>query len=159
MNRAGLRVAGFALLVAAGALALFFVALQIQVRAADVLWGPRLFPVAVMALLILTGVSVAVSELLARGDGSAEADEPNDWRAMAFVLAGLVLFGVLVEPLGFVIAAAVLFVAVSRGFGSRRLLLDAAIGAALGAMIYVLFARILGLFLPGGSLFSAVAGQ
>ncbi len=40
---------------------LFFVALQIHVRAVDVLWGPRLFPVAVMAALALTGVSVAAS--------------------------------------------------------------------------------------------------
>jgi putative tricarboxylic transport membrane protein len=159
MNRAALQVAGFALLVAAGAVALFFVALQIQVRAADVLWGARLFPVAVMTALALTGILVAVSEFLARDGGGAEANEPNDWKALAFVLAGLVLFGLIVEPLGFVIAAAALFVSVSRGFGSERLLLDAAIGVVLGALIYILFARVLGLFLPGGSLFSAVAGQ
>ena len=154
MDRAGRQVTGFALLVAVGAVALLVVALQIPVRAVDVLWGPRLFPVAVMAALALTGVSVAVSEFFVRGGGE-EIDEPNDWKAMAFVLAGLVLFGMLVEPLGFVIAAAALFVSVSRGFGSERLLLDAAIGITLGAVIYILFARVLGLFLPGGSLFSA----
>ena len=91
-------MAAFALLVAAGAVALFFVALQIHVREVDVLWGPRLFPVAVMAALALTGVSVAVLELFFSGNGERPA-EPNDWKAMAFVLAGLLLFGMLVEPL------------------------------------------------------------
>ena len=158
MNRAGLPAAAFALLVAVGAMVLFFVALQIHVREVDVRWGPRLFPVAVMAALALTGVSVAVLELLFSGRGERPA-EPNDWKAMAFVLAGLLLFGMLVEPLGFMIAAAALFVFVSRGFGSERLALDAAIGFALGGAIYFLFAQVLGLYLPGGSLLSAFAGQ
>jgi putative tricarboxylic transport membrane protein len=157
MNRAGLPVAGFALLVAAGAVALLLVALQIQVRAVDVLWGPRLFPVAVMAALALTGVMVAVLDLFSR-DGGERPAEPNNWKAITFVFGGLLLFGILVEPLGFVIAAAALFVAVSRGFGSERIALDAALGVALGAAIYLLFAQVLGLFLPGGSLLSALAG-
>jgi putative tricarboxylic transport membrane protein len=158
MNRAGLPVAAFALLVAAGAVMLFFVALQINVRAVDVLWGPRLFPVAVMAALAFTGILVAALELFF-SDHAERPAEPNDWKAIAIVLAGLVLFGTLVEPFGFVIAAAALFVSVSRGFGSERLALDAAIGVALGAAIYFLFARVLGLYLPGGSLLSAFAGQ
>jgi putative tricarboxylic transport membrane protein len=159
MNRAALPVAALALLVAAGAAALLVVAMQIHVRPIDVLWGPRLFPVAVMAALALTGVAVAASELLSRGDYSAVVDQPNDWKAVAFVLAGLALFGVLVEPLGFVIGAAALFVTVSRGFGSRRFLLDAGIGVLLGGAIYLLFAHVLGLYLPGGWLLSAVAGR
>jgi putative tricarboxylic transport membrane protein len=158
MNRAGLPAAAFALLVAAGAVVLLLVALQIPVRAVDMLWGPRLFPVAIMVALALTGVSVAVLELFFGGGGERPA-EPNNWKAVAFVLAGLLLFGILVEPLGFVIAAAALFVSVSRGFGSERLALDAAIGVALGAAIYFLFARVLGLYLPGGSLLAAIAGQ
>jgi putative tricarboxylic transport membrane protein len=157
MNRAGLPVAGFALLVAVGAVVLLLVALQIHVRAVDVLWGPRLFPVSVMAALALTGVMVAVVELFFDGREERPA-EPNNWKAMAFVLGGLLLFGLLVEPLGFVIGAAALFVFVSRGFGSGRIALDAAIGVALGVAIYVLFARVLGLYLPGGSLLSAFAG-
>jgi putative tricarboxylic transport membrane protein len=157
MNRAGFPVAGFALLVAAGAVALLLVALQIHVRTVDVLWGPRLFPVAVMAALALTGVMVAVLELFS-GGGEEQPAEPNNWKSITFVLGGLLLFGILVEPLGFVIAAAALFVSVSRGFGSDRLALDAAIGVALGTAIYILFARVLGLYLPGGSLLSAFAG-
>ena len=158
MDSAGRQVTGFALLVAVGAVALLVVALQIPVRAVDVLGGPRLFPVAVMAVLAFTGLLVAILELFF-SDHAERPAEPNDWKAIAIVLAGLLLFGMLVEPFGFVIAAAALFVSVSRGFGSERLALDAAIGVALGATIYFLFARVLGLYLPGGSLLSAFAGQ
>jgi putative tricarboxylic transport membrane protein len=157
MNRAGLPVAGFALLLAAGALVLIFVALQIHVREVDMLWGPRLFPVAAMAALAIIGGTVAISELFFQKSDPRE--EPNDWNAMAYVLLGLALFGMLVDPGGFVIAAATLFVAVSRGFGSRRLLLDAAVGLVLAAAIYALFVRGLGLYLPGGTLFSALLGR
>jgi putative tricarboxylic transport membrane protein len=159
MNRAGLPVAGFALLLAAGALVLIFVALQIHVREVDMLWGPRLFPVAVMAALAIIGGTVAVSELFFRESGVDPRKEPNDWSAMADVLLGLALFSMLVEPVGFVMAAATLFAAVSRGFGSRRLILDAAVGLVLAAAIYALFVRGLGLYLPGGTLFSALLGR
>ena len=159
MNRASLSAAGFALLVAAGALFLLYVALQIPVRAVDILWGPRLFPVVVMIALVICGGAVAVSELFFTKESGEPTREPNDWASMVYVLAGLVLFGVLVEPFGFVIAAAVLFISVSRGFGSRRLLTDTAVGLVLAAGIYLLFVRVLGLFLPGGSVWPAIVGQ
>ena len=159
MNRAGFPAAGFALLLAAGALVLIFVALQIRVREVDMLWGPRLFPVAVMAVLAVIGGAVAISELFFQESGVDPRKEPNDWSGMAYVLLGLALFGMLVEPVGFVIAAATLFVAVSCGFGSRRLLLDVALGLVLAIAIYALFVRGLGLYLPGGTLFSALLGR
>ena len=160
MRHKEIAIAGFSLLLAAGALVLMVVALQIRVREVDMLWGPRLFPVAVMAMLALASVSVAVSSLLFRdaSEGPASLDEPNDWLAISYVLAGLALFAALVEPAGFVIAASALFVSVSRGFGSTRLLVDASIGLVLAAAIFVLFVRGLGLYLPGGTLFSGFFG-
>jgi putative tricarboxylic transport membrane protein len=68
------------------------------------------------------------------------------------VTAGLVLQMVLVKPAGFVIASAVLFVAVAYAFGSRRLALNAAFGLVLCTVTYVAFTRGLGLVLPAGVL-------
>ncbi len=59
---------------------------------------------------------------------------------------------VLMKPAGFVIASAVLFVAVTHAFGSRRVALNAAIGLVLCAATYVAFTRGLGLVLPAGVL-------
>jgi putative tricarboxylic transport membrane protein len=58
----------------------------------------------------------------------------------------------LMRPAGFVIASAVLFVAVTYAFGSRRPVLNAAVGLALCAATYVAFTFGLGLGLPAGVL-------
>ena len=92
-------------------------------------------------------------------DERTTSAESNDWFAIINVLAGLALFAALVEFAGFVVAAAALFVLVSRGFGSKRLLLDASIGLILAAAIFALFVRALGLFLPVGMLFSGLLGR
>ena len=59
---------------------------------------------------------------------------------------------VLIRPAGFVIASAVLFVAVTYALGSRRLVLNAVVGLVLCAAIYVAFTHGLGLRLPAGVL-------
>jgi putative tricarboxylic transport membrane protein len=58
----------------------------------------------------------------------------------------------LLKTLGFVPAAAILFLSVAFTFGSRRYLRDAAIGIGLAAAAYFAFTRLLGLQLPGGLL-------
>ena len=56
------------------------------------------------------------------------------------------------EAAGFVIASTVLFVAVARALGSRRLVLDVAVGFVLCLAAYVAFKMGLGLILPAGVL-------
>jgi putative tricarboxylic transport membrane protein len=56
------------------------------------------------------------------------------------------------RPAGFVVATAVLFVAVAYALGSRRFALNAAVGLVLCAVTYVVFTRGLGLVLPAGVL-------
>ena len=68
------------------------------------------------------------------------------------VTVGLILQMLLMKPAGFVIATAVLFVAVAYALGSRRILLNAAVGLLLCAITYVAFTRGLGLVLPAGVL-------
>ena len=68
------------------------------------------------------------------------------------ITAGLVLQMVLMRPAGFVLATTVLFVAVAYALGSRRFLLNAAVGVVLCTVTYVAFTRGLGLVLPAGVL-------
>jgi putative tricarboxylic transport membrane protein len=49
-----------------------------------------------------------------------------------------------------VLAGAVLFACVARGFGSARTLRDAAIGIALALGVFLFFVRVLNVSLPGG---------
>jgi putative tricarboxylic transport membrane protein len=112
--------------------------------------GPKLFPALVAAGLLLVGGALLYE---ARAGAVAQpAGFRLDLPPALMVTAGLVLQMVLMRPAGFVIASAVLFVAVTYAFGSRRLALNAAIGLVLCSATYLAFTRGLGLVLPAGAL-------
>lgn len=73
---------------------------------------------------------------------------PGGKAGVAWVTAGLVAVALLINVIGFVLAAALLFACAARGFGSRRPLRDLAIGMALTLPIYWLFNAGLGVSLP-----------
>ncbi len=75
-----------------------------------------------------------------------------NWAAFAWITGGIILYGLLVERAGFLIASTLLFVLVARGFASRRWLLNAVIGLAVAAFIFAVFNYGLGLQLPAGVL-------
>jgi putative tricarboxylic transport membrane protein len=112
--------------------------------------GPKLFPWLVAAGLLLVGLALLYE---ARAGALAQpVDFALDLPPALAVTAGLILQMVLMRPAGFVIASAVLFVAVAYAFGSRRLALNAAVGLVLCTVTYVAFTRGLGLVLPAGVL-------
>ena len=112
--------------------------------------GPKLFPWLVAAGLLLVGIALLFE---ARAGAVAQpAGFEIDLSPPLIVTVGLVLQMLLMKPAGFVIATAVLFVAVAWALGSRRVLLNAAVGLVLCAITYVAFTRGLGLFLPAGML-------
>ncbi len=117
--------------------------------------GPGVVPRIVGAGLALLG-AMLLRESLAGGfhgiDEEAEARLPMDWQAFAWVSGGIIAYGLLVEPAGFLIASTLLFVAVARGFASRRWLSNALVGLALAAFIFTVFNYALGLQLPAGVL-------
>lgn len=85
-------------------------------------------------------------------DEAAEAGRPLAWPAFAWVSAGLIGYGLLIEHAGFILASTLLFMLVARGFGSRRWLLNAVTGAVLALVIFAIFNYGLGLTLPSGVL-------
>jgi putative tricarboxylic transport membrane protein len=112
--------------------------------------GPKLFPWLVAAGLLVVGVALLYE---ARAGAVAQpAGFDLDLPPAVAVTAGLVLQMVLMKPAGFVIATAVVFVAVAYALGSRRIVLNAAVGLVLCAVTYLAFTRGLGLALPAGAL-------
>jgi putative tricarboxylic transport membrane protein len=86
-----------------------------------------------------------------RGE-DVDATMEADLRPLAWIGAGLVLSVVLLERAGFPVTGALLFTLTARAFGSRRLVRDALIGLLVATATYVVFARGLGVSLPGGPL-------
>jgi hypothetical protein len=116
--------------------------------------GTTLDSTGVYPLIVLGGVALfglATARSVARSKREAA---PADRRlvSLALIAIGIVLHVVLLERVGFVGAAAVLFWFTARAFDGRHPLRDAAFAIALAAGSYLLFARVLQLQLPAGIL-------
>lgn len=112
--------------------------------------GPRFAPALVAVLLALVGGLLLVQAL---GRGFKNFTDPTlglsaELRGGLWVVAGLVAHASLITRVGFVLGAVVLFTCVARGFGSRRPMRDALIGAAITLPVYWLFTLVLDLKLP-----------
>lgn len=118
--------------------------------------GPGLFVTVIGAALIVLGIALTVQ--IARGEQfapqdseDAMSDAPADWRALALAVAAAALPLLTIRQLGFPLTATLVFALVARAFGSRRPLLDLAIGLAISLLAYFGFVRLgvsLGGFLP-----------
>ena len=119
--------------------------------------GPRFFPTVVGAVLVVVSLWLAV-DVLRGGRGEMEAAEDvdvsrsSDWRTLGLLSAVFLGHAFLLEPLGFPVAAALLFFGVAAALGSRRWARDAAIAVVLAVLVFVVFARGLGVGLPAGVL-------
>ena len=112
--------------------------------------GPKLFPGLVAAGLLLVGAALLYE---ARAGAVAHpAGFDLDLSPPLVVSAGLVLQMLLMRPAGFVLATTVLFAAVAHALGSRRPVLNLAVGFVLCLAAYVAFTWGLGLNLPAGVL-------
>jgi hypothetical protein len=97
--------------------------------------GPGYYPTLVASALLLLGLVLVVRALFRDG----EAIGPIKWRPVVFVLLGTLAFALLVERIGFVIAALVLVVLVRLADRGFRLLEVLLLSAGLIAFISALF--------------------
>ena len=108
-----------------------------------------------IGVLILIGIAL-VREVLTGGyrgvDEEAEKHIPMDWVAFAWVSAGILLYVLMVERVGFVFASTVLYVLVARSFASKRWILNTFVGFLLASFVFAIFNYGLGLTLPAGLL-------
>ncbi len=134
-------------LLALGALIAIDTALTPSVGQATV--GPALFPYLVAAGLGLVGLAIlrqALAGVIAHGGGLE-----LDGRAVALVAGALAAQFLLIETVGWIPAATLLFMGVARAFGERRLAVNAVLGVALAGATFAAFNYALDLNLPAGS--------
>ncbi|CAI9387449.1 tripartite tricarboxylate transporter TctB family protein [Microbacterium sp. T2.11-28] len=132
--------------------------------------GPQFFPAIITAGLYAFAVALAVSgirevrslpdphvaELLAAEAGEEAPAEPRavriDVRSFLWIIGSFFAFALLLDVLGWVIAAGLLFWCVARGFGSTKPLASLVVGLTMSSLAYIGFDMVLGLPLPSGIL-------
>lgn len=116
--------------------------------------GPNFIPAVVAGGLLATGAWLLWEALSGgwRNRGQPEEGAQHAFHAGAFgwISAGLFAHMALIGWAGFVLAGAVLFACVARGFASRRPVRDLAIGLALSLAIFAFFVKLLNVNLPAG---------
>src|SRR5262245_5186596 len=116
--------------------------------------GPNAAPAVIAGGLILLGIWLLYEALSGRWHSAVphEAGGEDRFYADAFiwVSAGLFAQMLLIHRAGFVLAQAVLFTCVARGFASRRPIRDFAIGLVLALGVFLFFIKFLNVNLPAG---------
>ena len=118
--------------------------------------GPNAAPAVVAGGLFLLGLWL-LYEALSGGWRNYIPDQPeargeHRFYISAFIWVSVGLFAemLLMDRAGFVLAQAVLFACVARGFGSVRPARDSAIGLILGLGVFLFFVKFLNVNLPAG---------
>jgi putative tricarboxylic transport membrane protein len=112
--------------------------------------GPQVFPYTVALVLGALGLFFIWMAIKQSPDRLQPDTQKTDVKALASISLGFVLFISTLEMLGFILAAGLLFIEVTRGFGSVRFLRDALIGLSLSTIAFLVFTRLLDLQLPVG---------
>ena len=100
--------------------------------------GPGFFPFWIGVLLAVVGLITAGSSL--RLNAEAEKLKRPEFGPMAWILGGVVLFGLLLEPLGVVLSLAILVLVSSRAsheFTWRGAIVNAALLVAFSTAVFI----------------------
>lgn len=122
--------------------------------------GPNALPWLVSVVLMLCGAWLVWE---ARTGGYREMEAPSgaargDWRAVAWVAAGVVANASLITTIGFILSCALCFGLAVRGLrmaegrpggGTRQAVADLATGMAIAAPVFWMFTKLLAINLPG----------
>jgi putative tricarboxylic transport membrane protein len=120
--------------------------------------GPNFIPAVVAAGIILLGVWLAVEAFRGGWRDAPQHHEGFQPAPFLWVSGGLFAQMALIGWAGFVIAGTVLFTFVARGFGSRRIARDVAMGLVFTLAIYLFFVKLLNVGLPAGWLAPLLGG-
>lgn len=119
--------------------------------------GAGQFPIIVGIFTLVLAALLTIQVLRGRrgeaeaGEGDVDVTVVHAWQAVA-VVAAVLWFIFTVEPLGYVVAAAVTFIAIAIAAGSRRWITTVAIGVLLSLGVFYLFTLALQIRLPAGIL-------
>lgn len=152
--RLGVRIA--AAVIVLGAAVVLLEAVQI---AADGGFGPQetgFFPLIVGIGLMGFGLAFFLRTTLwpdrALQEKVAQEGAVTHWKTLWAVFAGLVIYAIVLEPVGYIVATSIFFVVIAWLAGSRKIVRDVTVAILFSAAVYFGFTELLGVRLPPGIL-------
>ena len=148
----GPRLAGAFLLAAS--VAILIAVTSISGRGGYSTSGPRFVPLVVaIGLIALSALYLARTFIrpdVALAERSAEQDAATHWATPGLIMAVLLAYAFLLDPICYPLATAAVFVAIARLLGSRAIVRDVIVGLVLGFGLFTAFTQYLGVSLPAG---------
>jgi putative tricarboxylic transport membrane protein len=125
--------------------------------------SPKSFSYVIGSFLVITS-ALLISEILRGNSGVPEGTEAGDpfqkadFRTMAQVVAAISANVILLDLLGFIVAATASFWGVAYAFGARKYLKDLLIAIIFSVIVYFGFTQGLNINLPAG-IFADLTGK
>lgn len=122
------------------------------------LFGPRAFPIIAAAACFIVAILLAIQifnnpdvpESMIQEDGTIAEGTASNWPATAIAVGSFVGFALILETVGWIIAAGLVFWGLTIGLGNRRYLFNLLVGLAMSSIMQLVFSGLLGLNLPPG---------
>lgn len=130
----------------------FYLALNLQPPMMREAVGPNVFPIGVALAIMASAVWLFVASLLS--DEPPEELEPRDpdYRAMAAIFVGLLLYGLLLDTLGYFVTtvAFLIFTIAALETGRSHWLRTILVSVTTSYAVFLVFDSWLGVILPAG---------
>ncbi|GAB3523751.1 tripartite tricarboxylate transporter TctB family protein [Arthrobacter monumenti] len=151
-GKLGTRIAAAVIIL--GAAVVLFDAFRIASEGGFGPQQPGFFPVIVGIGLMGFGIAFLVRTTLKPDydlrEQAAEEHADTHWRTLWTVIVGLVIYAYVLEPIGYIPATAIFFVAIAWVGGSRKWIRDIIVAVLFSVAVYFFFTEVLGVRLPAG---------
>lgn len=123
--------------------------------------GPSFMPIAILVALIFSALLILVTSFRAarkpEGAGAAPAEPPvkttaGQYKIMAMVILGLLVYAVMLVPVGFIISTTLLILWETQLFQKGKWIRNLVVSIPFSIIVYYLFVRVLEVMLPMGIL-------
>lgn len=131
---------------------------QMEIAGDGELFGPQAFPwIAAVACFIVAALLTVqilrtpeLPESMLTEDGSVREGTHSNWPATLGAVGTFIGFALILETVGWIIAAALVFWGLTVSMGNRRYLFNLLVGLAMSSILQLVFSGLLGLNLPSG---------
>ncbi len=121
-------------------------------QAMDMEWklSPYLFPLVISLILFALSISLLIE---GRNKVYSEKKDDTHWKAIFLYVAICFVYYLVISYIGFVVSTIIFLVVVFRLLGVKKWWLIALLSVVATLSIYILFARMLHVMLPQGSIY------